>query len=146
MKRLRTIALAAIYVIVFLFTMVMENMSISNPQMRLLVNGSTLLMVTVGGILFWIIYRSGRQETEKEDPKNEEKFDKAEYQQFATEKGLTKRETEIGLLIMHNYSNLQIAEELFIAESTVKKHVGHIYEKTDSLGRKDFKKKVRQTQ
>ena len=58
------------------------------------------------------------------------------------EYGLTNRETEIAWLLYRGYTNRQIGEELFIAETTVKKHVSHIYEKTQATGRKEFRAKV----
>lgn len=56
--------------------------------------------------------------------------------------GLTNRESEIAWLLYRGYTNRQIGEELFIAETTVKKHVSHIYEKMQVSGRKEFRAKV----
>ncbi len=44
---------------------------------------------------------------------------------------LSRRELEVLQLIAKGYNNLQIGEELFIAESTVKKHVSNIYMKLE---------------
>ena len=43
--------------------------------------------------------------------------------------GLTKREIEILLNIFNGLKNAEIADELFISEITVKKHLQHIFEK-----------------
>ncbi len=43
--------------------------------------------------------------------------------------GLTTREVEISQLIISGYSNHEIAEELYISETTVKKHVSNIFSK-----------------
>ena len=43
--------------------------------------------------------------------------------------GLTKRELEIAGLIAQGKSNGEIAEQLYISETTVKKHVSNIFEK-----------------
>lgn len=148
----------------FVGTIVLEWISIHNPQMRLLVNLSTILMAVVGGSLFGLVYRSKEQtdgmaySTEPIDKTYRERgeqktsdakearcksetvqFDKEKYLIFARNAGLTNRETEIGLLLANDYTNLQIAEELFIAETTVKKHLTHIYEKTNTGGRKELK-------
>ena len=56
--------------------------------------------------------------------------------------GLTNRESEIAWLLYRGFTNRQIGEELFIAETTVKKHVSHIYEKMQVSGRKEFRAKV----
>lgn len=154
MQRRRTIVLLAIYIVVFLFTVGMECLSIREMGMRLLVNGGTLLMAAVGGLLFWIVYRGARQDkSEKkgesggpEDSRGcgrkEIVFDKQKYLQFAGSHELTRREAEIGLLVLNGYSNMQIAETLYIAETTVKKHLSHIYEKTGTTGRKDLRQTV----
>ncbi len=44
---------------------------------------------------------------------------------------LSRRELEVLQLIARGFNNIQIGEELFIAESTVKKHVSNIYTKLD---------------
>lgn len=56
---------------------------------------------------------------------------------------LTRREWEIAWLIYRGYSNREIAEEFCIAESTVKKHTSHIYEKLQVSGRKELREKVK---
>lgn len=59
---------------------------------------------------------------------------------------LSKREMEVAWLLYRGYTNRQIAEELYIAETTVKKHVTHIYEKVQVFGRKEYKEKLRKIQ
>lgn len=59
---------------------------------------------------------------------------------------LSKRELEVAWLLYRGYTNRQIAEELYIAETTVKKHVTHIYEKMQVSGRKEYKEKIRKIQ
>lgn len=49
--------------------------------------------------------------------------------------GLTTRELEIAKLITAGSSNLEIAADLNIAESTVKAHLGAIFKKTETEGR-----------
>jgi DNA-binding NarL/FixJ family response regulator len=44
---------------------------------------------------------------------------------------LSRRELEVLQLIAKGFNNMQIGEELFIAESTVKKHVSNIYMKLE---------------
>lgn len=50
--------------------------------------------------------------------------------------GLTRRETEIALLICQKYSNREIADILVISETTVKKHISNIFEKT-GIGKRE---------
>jgi two-component system nitrate/nitrite response regulator NarL len=47
---------------------------------------------------------------------------------------LTERETEIVRLIAREYSNAQIAKELFISERTVETHRKNIFRKTNTKG------------
>ena len=49
--------------------------------------------------------------------------------QILLDAGLTKRETEVALLVLKCMSNAEIAEELFISETTVKKHMSNIFAK-----------------
>ena len=48
---------------------------------------------------------------------------------------LTERESDVMAMICQGKSNPQIAEELFISESTVKRHLTSIYHKTDTTNR-----------
>ena len=64
------------------------------------------------------------------------------FESMMKKRGLTNREAEIAWLLYRGYTNRQIGEELFIAETTVKKHVSHIYEKMQVTGRKEFRSKV----
>ena len=52
-----------------------------------------------------------------------------EYRQKFLQAGLTKRETEVAVLVLKCMSNAEIAEELFISETTVKKHMSNIFAK-----------------
>ena len=49
-------------------------------------------------------------------------------QQFL-DAGLTRRETEEAMLVINSMSNAEIAEELYISETTVKKHMSNIFAK-----------------
>lgn len=52
--------------------------------------------------------------------------------------GLTNRETELAILAYRGYSNREIAEECYISEATVKKHMTHIFEKLGIDGREEL--------
>lgn len=48
---------------------------------------------------------------------------------------LTKRELEVVLLLKEGYTNAKIAEDLFVSESTVKKHLSNIFGKLEVYSR-----------
>lgn len=50
--------------------------------------------------------------------------------------GLSKREVEVGVLVTKNMSNAEIAVELCISETTVKKHISNIFGKLE-IGRRE---------
>ena len=52
-------------------------------------------------------------------------------------------EIEIVYLMKNGLTNKEIAEDLFIAESTVKKHISHIFEKLQVGSREELKYKLR---
>ena len=52
--------------------------------------------------------------------------------------GLTNRETELAILVYQGYSNRDIAEECYISEATVKKHMTHIFEKLGIARREEL--------
>lgn len=52
--------------------------------------------------------------------------------------GLTKRELEIADMIALGLSNCEIAEQLYISETTVKKHVSNIFEKMEISRREEL--------
>ncbi|MCT2537728.1 LuxR C-terminal-related transcriptional regulator [Aquibacillus koreensis] len=54
----------------------------------------------------------------------------------------TVREKEVVKLILEEYSNIQIAEQLYVAEITVKKHVGRILKKVDVKNRTQLIKRL----
>ena len=77
-------------------------------------------------------YESG-QNTDKRD-KTAEQI----YYAFRN-KGLTQREAEVARLACSGRSNKEIAEELVISETTVKKHMQHIFEKLEIGSREELR-------
>lgn len=57
--------------------------------------------------------------------------------------GLSKRETSVYALLLDEKTIAEIAEELFIAPSTVRAHISRIYEKFDAHSRQEFIRKAR---
>ena len=120
--------LIVLYSVLFIFTFIMQWISVRNPNLRWIINGSTLLLGLIAGTLFYLLYQINHKDI---------------YIYFAVAYILTKRETQIGYLVFSGYTNQQIAEELYISETTVKKHLTHIYEKTQVSGRKELNSKIK---
>lgn len=88
----------------------------------------------------------GRQKTGGTEGHHQDSMSYEEtYETFVhvmQESRLSERELEVAWLLYCGYTNRQIGEELYIAETTVKKHVTHIYQKMDVYSRKDFRARV----
>lgn len=61
---------------------------------------------------------------------------------FAEQFSLTKRETEVLACVYRGLNNPEIAETLFISDNTVKRHMNHIFQKTQTRSRYDLIAKV----
>lgn len=85
---------------------------------------------------------AAEQEPQKKMPNANIRVARATFETAVVEYGLTDREREVAWLLYRGYTNRQIGEDLFIAETTVKKHVSHIYEKAQVMGRKEFRAKM----
>jgi len=81
------------------------------------------------------------QDNSLENGENEEEKRKGEKSILETA-DLTEREREIVRLVLAGLSNREIGEQLYIAESTVKKHMSHIYEKLEVKNREQLKQKL----
>ena len=62
----------------------------------------------------------------------------AKCSQIASSHGLTAREEEILFLLMMEKKPAQIEKELYVANSTVKTHIKHIYQKLEVHSRKEL--------
>ncbi len=67
-------------------------------------------------------------------------------ERFFESRHLSNREKEIARLILQGFRTSDIAERLFIAESTVKGHIGHIYDKYGISGRPELMTLAREEQ
>ena len=81
-------------------------------------------------------------ESYAENPHSDEKFVNTENAILDLEK-LTERQKDLYILMADGLSNKEIAEKLFITESTVKYHIKNIYSVLQLKDRKDFFKKLK---
>lgn len=161
-KRWMWLLLYGVYGILLAVLIVLQWTTMREDVLRLLANVLALLLACPVMLLFF----AGRSDSEKtlsqkhadtekqieEQRESEEQIEEElqnsqtepkirtmeEFCEWAEQWNLSAREQEVGWLIYKGYTNRQIAQELYIAETTVKKHAGHIYEKAGVSGRKEF--------
>ncbi len=107
-----------------------------------------LLLLLAFCIAITLLYVKGQKdmETEKAPPDcgpGDYAYNYERFLQSGIGEGLSEREKEVAWLVCRGFTNRQIAEELFIAETTVKKHLTHVYEKCGVLSRKELKERWR---
>ncbi len=69
-------------------------------------------------------------------------LDEASIRHALRQAGVSARESDVGVLLCADLSNAQIAQRLYIGESTVKKHATACYAKLGVSGREAFKRKI----
>lgn len=168
-KRLLRFLLGICYICLVAAFLIAHIQSIDGPFHRAMALIETMALAIFAGVILFLYIklkeRTGAQEKRDYVVKSEATVKKAEdvpkkrvtdgrepevlirtEDQFAKRveaNELSDRELEVAWLLYRGYTNRQIGEELFIAETTVKKHVTHIYEKMQITGRKEFKEKVK---
>lgn len=94
------------------------------------------------GFCIWVIFGEG-SDGEREEEEREEEPTLEDYRERLQELGLTRRETEVSLLVIQGLSNGEIAQELFISETTVKKHLSNVFAKLEIGSRDELRKRCR---
>ena len=89
--------------------------------MEVVVAGIALLFLLIGFLL------SRRSSGETTSTSEEKEIDQRKIQEL----GISSREYEILQEIAQGLSNKEIAEKLFVSESTVKTHVSNLFSKLD---------------
>lgn len=97
------------------------------------------------GFCIWFILGGDMPPIGKDNPDGtagmeNEGFKHDAYCEMLRSKGLTGREVEIAILVIQGMTNAEIAYELNIAETTVKKHMSNIFEKLNITRRDEIKK------
>lgn len=90
------------------------------------------------GFCFSLLLKKQEEAVNRQEEKSQV-AENVSYEHYL-EIGLTKREAEIAMLISKGLSNREIAEEFVISETTVKKHVSNIFEKTGIEKREQIRK------
>lgn len=130
------------------------NMSVTEPE----ISGMQTVAVSCRPILYgfciWIILQdSGKAGADagsekvlagagtKYRPMQKALQADVDYRSCLQDLGLTKREVEIALLVIQSQTNAEIAEQLFISETTVKKHMSNIFTKLGIGQRQEIREK-----
>lgn len=151
-KRMLRIALGAGYVILVTMLLLIQVRATADAAQRWIACGEILLLGIPLVVVFILYMRVTRQVENRNMVQKVSEAETLSYEQqyahFLTavqsrNEGLSEREMEVAWLLYRGYTNRQIGEELFIAETTVKKHVTHIYEKLGVGSRKEFKEMIR---
>ena len=147
-KRMLKIVLGFSYVILVTMLLLIQVRATADAAQRWIACGEILLL-GIPLVVVFILYMRVTKQVENRNPV--QKVSEAERlsyeQQYAhflevvqsIDEKLSERELEVAWLLYRGYTNRQIGEELYIAETTVKKHVSHIYEKLNVGSRKEFK-------
>lgn len=104
--------------------------------MRMILERESAADVSAGGA-------SDKREDARRMPEAKAETSEALSETDCLAAGLTRRETEIALLICRGCSNRDIAQELVISETTVKKHVSNIFDKTGIRKREELEAAIR---
>ena len=93
------------------------------------------------GFCIWLISVEGEQD--RQDQVGETvKITLEDSRKILQEMGLTARETEVSLLVIQGFANKEIAQELYISETTVKKHLSNIFAKLEISAREELRARV----
>lgn len=122
-KKVTAVFFSLLYILLVIGLMTLQALTIHGVITSVLANGITIVLALPAA--FFLKVWLGEQPKEME----------------GGVQGTQQENSDIWL-IYRGYSNCQIGEELYISETTVKKHASHIYEKLNITGRKDLKSRA----
>ncbi|MCM1387234.1 MAG: LuxR C-terminal-related transcriptional regulator [Bacillus sp. (in: Bacteria)] len=98
------------------------------------------------GLALSLIFSDDTEKAKKDkesakDSSNEEPMSATQVYEAYRSLGLTNREAELAIRIEQGLSNAEIAAQLCISETTVKKHISNIFEKLEVGRREQIKEK-----
>lgn len=99
---------------------------------------SFLVMSEKSLFLFWHVRSKKAGEADPDQATNREDYIRIRVNTLGSTHDLTDRELEVLYLLMQGKSNMQIGQDMFISEGTVKAHLHHIYRKFDIHNRKEL--------
>lgn len=124
---------------ILLFVKMSQEIEINNIFREIALGCRPLLY----GYILFVLLQTEEKEGKEEDRERQAPLTASELYYKLRELGLTQREAEVANHICKGMSNGEIAEELCISETTVKKHVSHIFEKLEISKREELRGKVK---
>lgn len=130
------------------FVLLFLNMNIAEVGLDSMQTMAVSCRPILYGFCIWIILQDPEKGDLPDDKSRDNNRGKSEnlqtaedYRNCLQELGLTKREVEIAFHVIQNETNAEIAERLFISETTVKKHLSNIFSKLSIGQRQEIKEK-----
>lgn len=134
------------------FVLLFLNMNLVGGEFSAMQTAAISSRPILYGFCIWIILQDSKEAEEKAHEGHldgvesggaatEVLYAEEDYRSCLQELGLTKREVEIAFHVMQNETNAEIAERLFISETTVKKHLSNIFSKLEIGQRQQIKEK-----
>lgn len=119
-----------------------------NAQVAMLIAASLIFALGMIGIWYsehskvrmWATSVVSRSDLE--EPESEDRRIAALCHRTAIESGLTGREEEVMLLMLKGKTTVEIAQELFVSNNTIKTHCKHIYAKCGVHSRQELRGRV----
>lgn len=144
-KRIADFFLEMIYVLLTAGILIMNVRMLGNTRERIIVGAEIFLLAAAALVILKLKLVLTRTEEVSDDHKDDRfrPVDRAIFDELTNAYKLTGREKEVAWLLYLGYTNRQIADELYIAETTVKKHVTHIFEKSGNTCRDDFRSSIK---
>lgn len=133
------------------FVLLFLNMNLAGGELGIMQTAAVSCRPILYGFCIWIILQDSgkaRKGAEGARPDGTETAGSLaagtlhtaeDYRNCLQELGLTKREVEIAFHVIQNETNAEIAERLFISETTVKKHLSNIFSKLEIGQRQQIK-------
>jgi len=125
MKKTIFIFSTLIFALLILFQLSKYSIRSGSLKIEFAIVGIALIFLVIGILL----HKKSLQKKEKLMLKEEIDSNKVK------ELGISKREYEILLEVSNGFSNKEIAERLFVSESTIKTHISNLYVKLNAKRR-----------
>lgn len=154
-KRIVQFVLGALYIFLMALLLLVHVQRIAGDIQRVMATVETLFLTafTVVVLVLYLKTNAGPKQAEETRQKETKPPVPETMETFAGRLAglcqgadpaevLSRREAEVAWLLYRGYTNRQIGEELYIAETTVKKHASHIYEKLRVSGKQELRERI----